>query len=261
MEDIYRELRQAARSIAAQYPSPDFYYDFPLSMARSRKIFEDDELIKSLRKIVQEESPDHIGHGLEHAETVALDAGAITAIETDRADFSPEQINHAVLLALCAGLLHDIRRQEADHAVQGAAAARQILARQMVLELARERSLGARDINRIAFAIEHHEAFKSYSRPRSVESRVLAGSLYDADKFRWGPDNFTCTVWDMIAASPPPPEKFARLYPRAMAYIAGIKETFRTAVGREYGPQFIDIGLDIGNALWHRLQERLPRTD
>ena len=255
MKPIYIKLRRAARRIAARQPAPDFYHDFSLSVGRSRSLFQDDPLIRRLRELVRAETLDNRGHGLAHAETVALDAGTITAIETGQKNFGEPESRHAIRMAHCAGLLHDIRRRQPDHAAKGAAAARKILGE--------ERNLAPVDIERIAFAIAHHEAFKEYQPPRSVEGRILAGSLYDADKFRWGPDNFTDTVWDMIAASPisPPPEKFARLYPRAMAYIACIKTTFRTPVGRQYGPQFIDIGLDIGDRLWNRIKEEIPAAE
>jgi hypothetical protein len=60
----------------------------------------------------------------------------------------------------------------------------------------------------------------------------------------------------MIAAapSPLPPSRFLSLYPGALEYIATIKTTFRTSVGKEYGPQFIDIGLEIGRALLEMIQ-------
>ncbi|MFP4444832.1 MAG: HD domain-containing protein [Desulfosudaceae bacterium] len=255
MKPIYIELRRTARRIAACQPAPDFYHDFSLSVGRSRRLFQDDPLVRRLREIVRVETRDNMGHGLAHAKTVALDAGTITAIETGQADFGEPESRHAIRMAHCAGLLHDIRRRQPDHAEKGAAAAREILSK--------EENLAPVDVERIAFAIAHHEAFKEYQPPRSIEGRILAGSLYDADKFRWGPDNFTDTVWDMLAASPipPAPEKFARLYPRAMAYIARIKTTFRTPVGRQYGPQFIDIGLDIGDRLWNHLREQIPETE
>jgi hypothetical protein len=189
-----------------------------------------------------------MGHGLGHAEKVALDAGAIAAVEGARANFSDRQVEQLLLLAHCAGLLHDIRRRHSHHAVKGAEAAREKLTRDVLLD--------KDSIDCVVFAIRNHEAFKDVQPPESVAHEIISGSLYDADKFRWGPDNFTHTVWKMIAAAPVPlpPSRFIRLYPDALAYIATIKTTFRTSVGKQYGPQFIDIGLEIGRRLLEKIE-------
>jgi len=39
------------------------------------------------------------------------------------------------------------------------------------------------------------------------------------------------------------------LYPKGMERLYKIKSTFRTRTGKKYGPQFIDIGLAIGEDL------------
>jgi hypothetical protein len=248
MQDIYSILRQAARQIAATYPEPDFYHDFSSSVARSRELFQASPMVRQLSVFVREETRSNLGHGMGHAEKVALDAGAIAAVEAAAADFSDRRTDHLILLAHCAGLLHDIRRRQKQHAARGAEAARE--------KLTRDYALDETSIDQITFAIRNHEAFKDSQPPETVEYYIVSGSLYDADKFRWGPDNFTHTVWKMIAAAsaPLPPSRFIRLYPDALEYIAAIKATFRTDVGRRYGPRFIDTGLDIGRELLEKIQ-------
>jgi hypothetical protein len=39
-------------------------------------------------------------------------------------------------------------------------------------------------------------------------------------------------------------------YPQGMEKIKSIKTTFRTSTGQKYGPQFIDLGLAIGEELF-----------
>ncbi len=246
MREIYSLLQEAARQIAAAYPPPDFYHDFSPSVKRSQQMFRQNAIVRQLSVYVREQTRNNMGHGMGHAEKVALDAGAIAAIESARADFSERRVDHLVLLALCAGLLHDIRRRHRQHAVRGAEAARE--------KLSHDHRLDEESIDRVVFAIRNHEAFKEVEPPETREHDIISGSLYDADKFRWGPDNFTHTVWKMIAAAPPPLSKFIRLYPQALEYIAAIKTTFRTSVGRQYGPQFIDTGLDIGRALLEKME-------
>jgi hypothetical protein len=79
--------------------------------------------------------------------------------------------------------------------------------------------------------------------------------LYDADKFRWGPDNFTDTLWEMVAFSQIPLPEFIGQYPRGMAGLERIKETFRTETGRRYGPQIIELGLSIGEAIYRMIRD------
>lgn len=250
MQPIYSLLQQAAREIAAACPEPEFYRVFPLSVIRSREMFRDNPMIRDLSRFVREETRSNLGHGLGHAEKVALDAGVIAAVEGTRASLPDRQVGRLVLMAHCAGLLHDIRRRHRQHAIIGAEAARE--------KLKRDHLLDEDSIDCVVFAIRNHEAFKDVQSPQSVEQDIIAGSLYDADKFRWGPDNFTHTVWKMIAAAPVPlpPSRFLSLYPGALEYIATIKATFRTSVGKEYGPQFIDIGLEIGRRLLAIIQSK-----
>ncbi|MEJ2116688.1 MAG: hypothetical protein P8Y36_01810, partial [Alphaproteobacteria bacterium] len=45
------------------------------------------------------------------------------------------------------------------------------------------------EIADICLAIGNHEAFKPTVSCRSHLGRILSDCLFDADKFRWGPDN------------------------------------------------------------------------
>ena len=102
----------------------------------------------------------------------------------------------------------------------------------------------------VSSAIRNHEAFKKRIPIKSPDGVLIDGCLYDADKFRWGPDNFTDTVWDMVSFHNPPLSEFIKHYPKGMQGIEKIKKTFRTATGKVYGPQFIDLGIAIGNQLY-----------
>ena len=108
----------------------------------------------------------------------------------------------------------------------------------------------AEEIGDICRAIQNHEAFKDSIAADTPEGELISNSLYDADKFRWGPDNFHDTLWDMVSYVNPPLAKFMDGYPRGMEKLETIKKTFRTATGKKYGPQFIDLGLAIGEELY-----------
>ena len=238
---LYARLRDRARRIASRYPPPVFYRDHAGAVEASRALFESDALVLDLRQNVCGRLEDDFGHGLLHAAKVALDAGALTHIEGLAAGYSGVHLARRICIAHCAGLLHDIQRKQTNHAEQGAFRARELLATY---------PLAVDEIEDICTAIRNHEAFKSTVSVNTREGALVSDCLYDADKFRWGPDNFTDTLWAMTAFTRPSMSDFLKHYPAGMASLARIKSTFRTATGRIYGPGFIDLGIAIGEALY-----------
>ncbi len=242
---LYARLRDRARQIASRYPPADFYRDHADAVDVSRVLFESDALVSELRRSVCERLEDDFGHGLLHAVKVALDAGALIHIEGRVAGYSEGYLARRICIAHCAGLLHDIQRKQNNHAEHGARRARELLA---------VYPLTADEIEDICIAIRNHEAFKSTAIVNTREGALVSDCLYDADKFRWGPDNFTDTLWAMIAFTRPALPDFLKHYPAGMASLARIKSTFRTAVGRTYGPGFIDLGIAIGEELYQAIR-------
>ncbi len=240
MEQIYARLRKRARQIVSHYPPPDFYQDHSFANELSRQYFETNPVIAKLRRFVAKNIEDDFGHGLEHAIKVAVEAGALMIIENKLAGYSDDLNNRRVIIVQCAGLLHDIKRKQKNHAIQGAAYARKVL---------KIYPLNPDEVEDIYRTIRNHEAFKSTVEANTLEGALVSDCLYDADKFRWGPDNFTDTVWAMATFFKIPISKFMKLYPRGMERLSKIKNTFRTRTGKKYGPQFIDIGLAIGEEL------------
>jgi hypothetical protein len=245
MEIIYARIRQRARQIVSQYPSPNFYHDHSFAYELSLKYHETNPFIEKLRSFVDEHLEDDIGHGIEHAFKVAIDAGALMIVENKLAGRSDNFINQRVIIVQCAGLLHDIRRRHEDHAVKGADYARQVL---------EAFPFKSHEVDDICRAIRNHEAFKKTVKASTAEGALVSDCLYDADKFRWGPDNFTDTVWAMVSFFNIPIAQFMDLYPEGMEKLAKIKHTFRTNTGKKYGPQFIDLGLAIGKKLFDVIQ-------
>lgn len=241
METVYIEIRKAARRIVARYPRPDFYGDHPAEVRTSRQFYHSNEAICKLREKMAACLDDDFGHGMGHAEKVALDAGTLVIIESRLYGYREERVQRNLLLAQCAGLLHDVCRKEKFHAQKGAETARDILGGYPLI---------ADEIAHVCTAIRNHEAFARLE-PLPVQlARLISDCLYDADKFRWGPDNFTHTVWDMVSFLNPPLESFVGHYPKGMDLLRKIRGTFRSRTGRRYGPQFIDIGIAIGEALY-----------
>ena len=237
---VYAILKQKAREIAAHLPTPDFYHDHAGEMEIAFRQLDQDALLVDLRRFVTERLEDDFGHGIEHALKVATDAGALVLIEGGRAGHPQPHIRRASVVCQAAGLMHDIHRKRKDHAIEGARFAREALSRF---------AFDTREIDAICAAIRNHEAFQRIKATPTGLAGLLSDCLYDADKFRWGPDNFTDTLWDMVAYFNPALADFVARYPGGMERLEQIKTTFRSHTGKKYGPQMIDLGIGIGKQL------------
>jgi len=60
----------------------------------------------------------------------------------------------------------------------------------------------------------------------------------------------------MLRFSRAPIVRLIPRFPKGMKGIARIKDTFRTETGRVYGPEFIDLGLQIGEKIYQYLEQR-----
>ena len=240
MKPVYASLRKRARQIVARYPPPDFYIQCATEVRRSRHIFETEPVLRQLRGRLATELDNDFGHGLRHAVRVALDAGALMLVENRDCGDSEAVVNRSAVVAQSAGLLHDIRRKHPQHAVYGATIAGRLLA---------DYSFSQQEVEDICIAIRCHEAFKDSTPAGRRVAILVADCLYDADKFRWGPDNFSDTLWDMLRCTNPAFAEFVSRYPDGIRSLEKIRDSFRTRTGRKFGPQFIDFGLSIGREL------------
>jgi len=242
---VYDRIRHRARQIAARFPTPEFYITHAPANRQSLEFFEKDSVISRLKKFVSGHMENNFGHGIDHAVQVAVDAGALMIIESKDLGYSDERAAQQLRMIQSAGLLHDIKRKHRNHALEGALFARKILKRF---------SFSQDEAGDICYAIRNHEAFTDHAPSGTPERELISGCLYDADKFRWGPDNFKYTIWDMISFSNIPFREFVARYPKGMEGLERIKQTFRTPTGRSFGPQFIEFGIDIGRELFEVIQ-------
>jgi hypothetical protein len=248
MKEIYLRLMNESRCIASRYEVPEFYRRFKPSLAISRRIFFYHPLVIHCRELITPKYADDYGHGLQHATKVSVDGGAIVLLEGEKYFTVQADLERAVVLVQLAGLLHDIKRTEYKHALAGSEAARDLL---------HNFPLSSAEINCVADAIANHEAF---SEPKSCETltgQLVADALYDADKFRWGPDNFTHTVWYMMSYQKIDITELFGRFPWGVDGILKIKDTFRTNIGGQYGPEFIDLGVRIGKEIYQHIQRNL----
>jgi hypothetical protein len=247
MRDIYEEMIVASREIATSFPQPRFYVACREPLNLSHFLFEEDAQVTKCRTLILRELKDDLGHGMDHAEKVGLEAGALAYIEGERLSLEESLRRESCLLAQIAGLLHDLRRGEKDHAKASASAASKVL---------QKVSISPKKEEYIFLAIANHEAFVEPKRIDSPVGQMISDALYDADKFRWGPDNFTQTLWQMLRSSRTSIPSLIRRFPKGMEGISSVKETFRTETGKIYGPEFIELGLKIGEKIYQFLQNR-----
>ena len=250
MIDRLNRIRHKAIILAGKC-SLDFYNHFSSEHVLSREIFFSHPMIVRLREDVLPFLNDGFGHGIEHSKKVAIDAGVLAMIET-RSWNSSSEIKRACILAQMSGLIHDICRQDEDHAREGAKFSSLIL---------RDYAITDQDRNDIAFAVNNHEAFREAARTDDQRRQLLSDILYDADKFRWGPDNFFTTLWEICYFEDWTLQEIVARFPKGLDMIKEVNETFRTETGRIYGPEFIRCGLEVGSRVYRLLvEDDLPRN-
>jgi len=241
----YLEFQDITGQIAAAVGTPRFYIEKKEAVDRSHSIFERNPVAQKLLLMLKDRE-DYPGHGILHITKVARDAGALVIIEGPGLA-GGEALDRLIFLAHLAGILHDIRRSEPDHARRGAEAAVEILG---TLDLKEKES------EAVIQAIANHEAFQPAQALNHPAAQLLSDALYDGDKFRWGPDNFTETLWAIVLSRHVEIGALMKHFPRGMEATERIRGTFRTRTGREYGPDFIDRALEIGEKIYARFKEQ-----
>ena len=246
---MYAILKERAFASARKIGTPAFYIHHKNELHTSLSSYAASSLVRTCKAHL-DESTLHPAHGIAHCEKVATEAGAILRIEGNALGLDASRINDLMLCAQIAGLLHDIKRTESDHAVAGSREAAAIL---------KNFSLAEQSKAYIIAAIRNHEAFREVLESEDESARLVSDSLYDADKFRWGPDNFTVTLWLMIESNGVSLETFSQSFPEKLEGIKLIKKTFRTKTGQKYGPEFIDKGILIGNEIYREMRSSISR--
>ncbi len=238
-----------AREIASDSEKPLFHTEKSCLIEESEKYLRSSGYLREFQKYTGDIF-NNWGHGFKHSVTVAIEGGAIVLAEIRETGIEANEIRCLEHVQI-AGLLHDIRRKEKNHAIAGALEAERILL---------EHGVRPDDIQIIKTAISNHEAFKKPVVPETVEGKIVSDALYDADKFRWGPDNYLETIWYMLDSMNIPLKRLVMTYPEKVQGIIDIKKTFRSGTGIRYGPDFIDRGLKIGEKLIERLAKYLKEN-
>jgi HD superfamily phosphodiesterase len=121
----YRHAQEIARRITGEVGEPSFYGEQKKAVETSSRLFREHPLVTKAITVLGAD-PDRLGHGLSHVTKVAVDAGAIILVERQKEN-PGDRAHRLVALAHVAGVLHDIKREEKDHARKGAEEAERIL--------------------------------------------------------------------------------------------------------------------------------------
>ncbi len=244
MHETTLNLQREAERIASKHRIPEFYIRFKAPMALARKLYFSSPMIAVLRKLVEPALQEELGHGIFHCSRVGLDSATLIFIELESDPANRCYMERNMLLGLVAGLLHDICRGEENHAEAGSVEAARIL---------KDFPLTDHEVQCVCEAIRNHEAFGAPVSSDRPWFRLISDSLYDADKFRWGPDTFTHTLWRMASHQGLTPSELIKKFPWGMSGVLRILDTFRTPTGRQYGPDIIETGVDIGKEIYRYL--------
>jgi hypothetical protein len=244
MNEAITRLQREAERIAAKHRAPEFYIRFQAPIALARRLFYSDPLVTLLRNMVRPVLQDDLGHGLYHSTRVSLDAATLVFVELESVKMDREGMERLMVLGIIAGLLHDIRRGQENHAEAGAQEAVRIL---------EGFPLTDEEIRCVCQAIRNHEAFGNPVSCKPPWLQLISDCLYDADKFRWGPDTFTHTLWHMVSHQGITPQELIEKFPWGITGILRIPDTFRTNAGRQFGPEIIETGIEIGKEIYRYL--------
>lgn len=241
----YLALKKKSREIAQELEIPSFYTDYEKEMGISYEVLKKTPILLECKEYLDSVELHH-AHGTTHAETVAHDAGVIVMAETEMKNLDNTLTRDLVIYTQAASILHDIKRNDVEHAYKGSLVADAFL---------KYRNVPLPWRRYVVKAIKNHEAFKPIEEPENEIAALISNALYDADKFRWGPENFTKTLWIMVVNDRLPIKTFYENFLKGLEFIDKIQYTFRTRTGMQYGPEFIKKGLYIGRWLYNELAQ------
>lgn len=230
----YDQIQLTAEEIARSYRESNGVPNLPDErvLGKYKKILEDrfSGLAKDVREYVSQYEAAS-GHGYDHLEYVATMAGYFA--ESEGAD------KEIIEMAILAGLFHDIERHlgyDEEHMIEAEKTTRRIL---------KEHNIKDEWINTIALAVRNHDHIEF--NPDNERTRIVFGSVFDPDHFRYGLERED-TFWRMKEKKGVQPEEVIHDY----KFLPAFRDSWKTKLGKELGPKFIDFGMAIAKGVEER---------
>lgn len=243
------DLKRRARDLAVSRAQSAFSLECAEELTHAGDIFFDHPLLLRLQNDALGYLNEACGLGVEHGKRVAMDAAALVLAEP--CGIAVDDRRRLAVLAEMAGLLHDALRHEEDHAERGA---------DLCLRILRGYSISPEERLWIAAAVAGHEEGGPQPEHNPEPARLLAGAVHDADVFRFGPDIFVTTLWELCECDEWPLERIAGCFPQGVTRARTLADSFRTEGGRRYGPQLLAEGLSLAEEYERMLGQALAAT-
>lgn len=241
-----KRFRDDACRLAQTLQRPRFAASFAKEIECARLAFFEETLICRLRDEALNFLYDDFGFGIEHSRAVAMDAAAIVLAET--AAWPREQSRRMAILAILAGLLHDSTRLDEDSEAKAAELSQSILARYALTD---------EELTLVAGAIRDHDIREGYAPPSDPRAALLGAALYDADKFRYGPDIYVTSLWEFCDYEDMPTQHALKCFTAAESRLPELTGTFRSKPGRAFGEEHLECGARLMPLLVERFQTML----
>ena len=243
------DMKRRAKDLSAARPHQPYFHDLANELAHAKDIFFDNSMVLHMQGDALVFLDEACGLGVEHAKKVAVDTAALILAEPS--GLNQDERRRMAILAELAGLLHDATRHEEDHAAQGA---------DLAMRLLRGYAISSEERLWVAQAIAEHENPNGSAPIGPEPALLLAAALYDADKFRYGPDIFATTLWELCECDEARLEDIALIFPEGPRKARGYIDTFRTVEGRRHGPQLLAEGLSLAEELTRMLERTLAAS-
>jgi hypothetical protein len=243
------ELKRRAKDLAAGRPQNAFVMDCAEELGHASTLFFEHPLMQRLQNDALGFLNELYGLGVEHGKRVAIDAAALLLVEPS--GLEQEERRRLALLAEVAGLLHDTMRFEEDHAEKGA---------DLCMRILRGYPFSPEERLWIAQAVALHETALPLAETGPQSALLLSGVLHDADCFRFGPDIFVTTLWELCDCDEWTFEEIAQAFPEGPKRAAALTNGFRTEQGRRYGPGLLIEGLSLSKEYMRLFEQMLTKT-
>jgi len=240
------QLKRRAKDLAASRPQLGFYRDLATELTHAKDLFFDNPLVLRMQGDALGFLDEDCGLGVEHAKKVAVEAAALILAEPS--GLGQEERRRLAVIAELAGLLHDAIRHEDNHAEQGA---------DLAMRLLRGYLITPEECLWVAQAIAAHESAEMPAIQGGEPATLLTAALYDADKFRYGPDIFATTLWELCECDEWTLEEIAQRFPEGARQAQALVGTFRTVEGRRHGPELLAEGISLAEELTRMLTRTL----
>jgi|GEM_PF-781186 len=236
-------LKKQSCRLARQHNLPSFYDDFAEDVSFASDLFFNHP---ALLKLQEESVPflyDDYMFGIEHSKRLAQDAATLVMAWDSGLDRNTAR--RTSLLAAVAAMIRDIECAggEAER-TQGSA--------YVMLD---DCTLSDSEKHLVSRASTCRRRPDASDMPETSQLRAMSYCLHDAYWFRFGPDIFSTVMWLYCDYSTASLADLIQQFEIGVNDARYASDGFLTEVGRKYGPEILEAGVEQGEIMLERLRE------